>query len=142
MKTFKIALAAMMTAAIGFGGGVPFTPQTDAMADGKAESRPVEELKPVKTQEVCMVNNAFMGKTQMPVQVNGKTYYGCCKNCAKRLKSERLARVSKDPLTGKEVDKATAFIAAKPDGDVLYFESAETAQRYGVTGASGSNTVR
>ncbi|TAN64396.1 TRASH domain-containing protein [bacterium] len=104
------------------------------MADSKAEAL---GLKPVKTAEVCMVNNAFMGKAQIPVKINGKTYYGCCKNCAKRLKGERSARYSKDPLTGKEVDKAAAFIAAKPDGDVLYFESEETAHNYGVESEEG-----
>jgi YHS domain-containing protein len=35
-----------------------------------------------------------------------------------------------DPVTGRAVDKATALIAATPDGRVLYFESAQTLSRF------------
>ena len=27
--------------------------------------------------QVCMVNDQFMGRAQIPVSVGGKTYYGC-----------------------------------------------------------------
>lgn len=80
-----------------------------------------------------MVNNAYMGKKQMPVQFEDKTYYGCCEMCVASIKNNRKARYAIDPVTGQEVDKALAFIALKPgalNGDVLYFESEESYKQY------------
>ena len=79
-----------------------------------------------------MVNDSVMKGPQMPVPVEGKTYYGCCAGCVKTLQSDCSVRVAKDPVTGHEVDKATAFILADPKmkGKALYFESQETAREY------------
>lgn len=89
-----------------------------------------EELKRVETKKVCMVNNQVFEKDQIPVTVEGKTYYGCCEMCKERLAKDAAARTATDPVTGKPVDKATAVIAAMPDGKVLYFESQETYEKY------------
>lgn len=87
-------------------------------------------LKKVETKKVCMINNTVFEKDQIPVQVSGKTYYGCCEMCKERLAKEAEARVATDPVTGKKVDKATAVIAAKQDGTVLYFENEKTLEQY------------
>lgn len=87
-------------------------------------------LKQVETKKVCMVNNQVFDKDQIPVQVEGKTYYGCCEMCKERLANDVAARTAVDPVTGKKVDKATAVIAAMEDGKVLYFESQETLAKY------------
>ena len=89
-----------------------------------------QELKRVETKKVCMVNNQVFDKDQIPVDVEGKTYYGCCEMCKERLAKDAAARTAVDPVTGKPVDKATAVIAAMPDGKVLYFESQETYEQY------------
>jgi len=79
----------------------------------------------LKSSLVCFVNNKFMGIDQIPVEVEGKTYYGCCPDCVVKINNIREVRYAKDPLTGQEVDKALAFIVLSPQGnnDVLYFES-------------------
>jgi YHS domain-containing protein len=77
-----------------------------------------------------MINNQVFDKDQIPVQVEGKTYYGCCEMCKERLAKDPAARQAVDPVTGKTVDKATAVIGVLPDGKVLYFESAETMAKY------------
>ncbi|HWM90884.1 MAG TPA: hypothetical protein VN493_08965 [Thermoanaerobaculia bacterium] len=92
------------------------------------EAKP--ELKRVETKKVCMVNNQVFDKDQIPVAVDGKTYYGCCEMCKERLAKDVAARTAVDPVTNKPVDKATAVIAAMPDGKVLYFESQETFEKY------------
>lgn len=92
------------------------------------ETSPV--LKRVETKKVCMINNQVFEKDQIPVQVNGKTYYGCCEMCKERLAKDAEARTGVDPVTGKKVDKATAVIVAQTDGSVLYFESEETLAKY------------
>ena len=90
------------------------------------------ESQQLKTSQVCMMNNKYFGKEQIPVEVGGKTYYGCCEGCKTTLKENPLARVAKDPYTGKDVDKADAYIVKKPNGsdEVLYFESQETYGRF------------
>ncbi|HBL29625.1 MAG TPA: hypothetical protein DD490_22555, partial [Acidobacteria bacterium] len=87
-------------------------------------------LRRVETQKVCMINNQVFEKDQIPVAVQGRTYYGCCEMCKEKLANDAASRQAVDPVTGKKVDKATAVIAAKPDGSVLYFESEETLKKY------------
>ena len=82
---------------------------------------------------VCMVNNAFMGKKQFPVDFEHKMYYGCCEMCVNTIKNQREVRYAIDPVTGQEVDKSLAFIALKPgstNGDVLYFATEENYRKY------------
>jgi YHS domain-containing protein len=101
-----------------------------ALALGVAQAGEKVELKRVETKKVCMVNNQVFEKDQIPIAVEGKTYYGCCEMCKERLAKDAAARTAVDPVTGKPVDKATAVIAAMPDGKVLYFESQETYEKY------------
>ena len=80
---------------------------------------------------VCMVNNAYMGKPQIPVPVNGKTYYGCCEMCVVTLNNNETARIATDPFSGKPIDKTEAYIVLiKKEGNVAYFESKETYLSY------------
>lgn len=97
----------------------------------EAEAKRSEvKAKLVNPSTVCMVNDAVMGRTQIPVKFEGKTYYGCCEGCVGTIKTERAARFAKDPVTGKEVDKAKAVILEGEGGAALYFESLDTASRY------------
>ena len=79
---------------------------------------------------VCMVNDMDMGKAQIPVVVEGRTYYGCCAMCKDRLARDARARTAVDPVSAKTVDKATAVIGRKPDGSVLYFETEANLKKY------------
>lgn len=88
------------------------------------------ELRRVETHKVCMVNDQVFEKDQIPVAVEGRTYYGCCEMCKERLARDTSARTAVDPVSGKAVDKAQAVIGARPDGSVLYFESEENLEAY------------
>lgn len=77
-----------------------------------------------------MVNNQFMGRAQIPVVVEGKTYFGCCEMCKGRLARDATARVAKDPISGNAVDKSSAVIAKRADGQVLYFENVQNLERF------------
>jgi len=88
------------------------------------------ELKRVPTEQVCMVNDAFMAKKQIPIPIQGKTYYGCCQMCVSTLTNDADARQAIDPINGHAVDKATAIIGALPDGKVVYFESEMNLKAY------------
>jgi YHS domain-containing protein len=80
----------------------------------------------VPTRQVCMVNDAYMAKDQIPVPVNGKTYYGCCQMCVKTLNEQETARMATDPNTGEKVDKTEAYIVLlNEDGAVGYFKTEE-----------------
>ncbi len=101
-----------------------------AVAASASDAKPNGPLKRVETKTVCMINEQAMGKDQIPVEIDGKTYYGCCEMCKERLAKDAEARTGVDPVTGKKVDKATAVIVAQTDGSVLYFESEETLAKY------------
>lgn len=89
----------------------------------------------VSSELVCMVNDAYMGKPQIPVKVNGKTYYGCCNMCVEALNNKESARQATDLATGKKVDKSQAFIVLlNQQGKVAYFESEETYKGFLKTG--------
>jgi len=95
-----------------------------------AQPQPKGKLTKVESKTVCMVNEQAMGKDQIAVTVDGKTYYGCCEMCKKTLAENAEKRVAIDPISGNKVDKATAIIAAQEDGRVFYFENEENLTKY------------
>jgi YHS domain-containing protein len=99
-------------------------------ATGEAEATPTAALQEVPANRVCMVNDQLFAKDQIPVEVEGKTYYGCCEMCKGRLASDAAIRQATDPLTGVTVDKATAVMAADESGAIFYFENAENLKNY------------
>lgn len=72
---------------------------------------------------ICMMNDQVMGSGQTPIEVEGRTYYGCCAMCNQRLGSDAKLRHGTDPVTQKAVDKSSAVLAKTADGRVLYFEN-------------------
>tara|TARA_R110002126_G_C10490543_1_gene503772 strand:+ start:14586 stop:15011 length:426 start_codon:yes stop_codon:yes gene_type:complete len=87
-------------------------------------------LKPIEAQFVCMVNNQSHGTPQIAVEVEGKTYYGCCPMCKAKLEKSSAIRTAIDPVSGNHVDKAEAVIGTGPDRTVYYFESEENLHSY------------
>ncbi len=85
-----------------------------------------DPLTRVEAKRVCMVNDTLFPRDQIPVEVEGKTYFGCCEMCKGQLEHDASTRRAVDPVSGKTVDKATAVIGAAPDGKVFYFESEKT----------------
>lgn len=101
----------------------------DLAAADQAEPAPV--LRRVDDPSlVCMVTNQVIGMRQIPVEVEGKTYYGCCPNCKTRLAQDPSARFATDPVSGARVDKASAVIGSDRNGRVHYFASEENLRRY------------
>lgn len=84
---------------------------------------------------VCMVNNQFMGRPQIPIEVDGRTYFGCCEMCKGRLANDPTSRVAIDPVSQRSVDKATAVIGKTDDGTTLYFENEQTFAAYAGPGS-------
>jgi YHS domain-containing protein len=100
----------------------PTSSTTAAPADGL--------VRVADSSLVCMVNDQFMGRPQIPVPVEGRIYYGCCENCKAKLASDTTARTGTDPVTGQPVDKSTAVIGQEPSGKVLYFASEANFTKY------------
>jgi YHS domain-containing protein len=121
-------LLAALVAGFAFAGGEG--EEEKGQTTGQTTPVAAASLKRVETKKVCMINNQVFEKDQIPVEVEGRTYYGCCEMCKERLAKDAAARSAVDPVTGKTVDKATAVIAAQADGSVLYFESEETLAKY------------
>jgi YHS domain-containing protein len=119
---------------------VLFTACTSAAAPAPAPapdpiaevSKPPAKAKVTRVEPslVCMVNNQFMGTAQIPVVVEGKTYFGCCEMCKSRLAQDPTSRAATDPVSGASVDKSVAVIGREGSGAVLYFESAKNLELY------------
>lgn len=82
-------------------------------------------LKPVEAKYVCMMNDKLFEKEQIAIEVEGKTYYGCCEMCRDMLSKDAANRMATDPVSQKPVDKAAAVIGADPHGMTYYFENEE-----------------
>jgi YHS domain-containing protein len=93
----------------------------------------VNENEQIPHELVCMVNDAFMGVKQIPVEAEGKTYYGCCQMCVTKIKENQdNVRYGIDPYTHERVDKSEAFITLKPGQgkEVFYFASESNMKAY------------
>ena len=84
----------------------------------------------VDPKYVCMPNNRVFKKEQLSTEIEGKTYYGCCKMCINALNSDPQQRMAVDPVSGKEIDKAEAIIGAAPDNSIYYFETEENLEGF------------
>ncbi|SFN40091.1 hypothetical protein SAMN04487989_101193 [Bizionia echini] len=98
----------------------------------KENNSAAQNYEIVPNDKVCMVNDRFMGVTQIPIEANGTTYYGCCENCVEKLqKNLGDVRFGVNPLNDSKVDKASAIIVQdKNSGSVFYFISKEDAQTF------------
>jgi YHS domain-containing protein len=99
-------------------------------ADQAPAALPAGMTRIADASQVCMVNDQFMGRAQIPVVVDGRTYYGCCAQCKDKLANQSAARLARDPVTGEFVDKAQAVIVQDASGKVLYFASEATLRRF------------
>ncbi|MBA3395967.1 MAG: hypothetical protein H0T89_25270 [Deltaproteobacteria bacterium] len=110
------------------------TPQTTAPTGQTSSSAPIAlpagMTRVADPTQVCMVNNQNMNKPQIPIEVAGRTYYGCCAMCKDRLGNDPSSRVARDPVTGEQVDKSMAVIIQDTTGKVLYFASEDTLRRF------------
>lgn len=78
----------------------------------------------VPNRLVCMVNDMYMGKEQLAVPFEGKTYYGCCAMCQERIPKDKSVRYAIDPFSMKSISKADAYIVLiGNEGEVAYFEN-------------------
>lgn len=124
MRTFA-TLGILMVAAC-TSAPAPAAPREEPPVVAAAPAR----ITRVEPSLVCMVNNQYMGKAQIPVAVDGKTYFGCCEMCKSRLAQDPTSRAAVDPVSGATVDKAAAVIGRDASGAVLYFESEKNLQLY------------
>lgn len=124
-RTFVLVVVAGLAMACGDRGGEPSRPPTPPPAEASNGLVIVED-----TSQVCMINNQYMGRVQIPVEVEGRTYWGCCPACKDRLLTDASSRTAKDPVTGEVVDKAHAVIAKDARNAVLYFASAQNVRKF------------
>lgn len=125
-ETLKAAAGTM-----GMGADYRLLELTDLKTKQGAQRGEVQPgLTRVEAKFVCMMNNRLFEKEQIPVEVSGRTYYGCCEGCKKSLQQNAGLRSAVDPVSQKPVDKATAVIGARNDGAVLYFENEDTMKSY------------
>lgn len=122
--------------------GVSENPPVVRSASNPPQSSPSSALASTQVHEgtsltlvtdrslVCMVNNQFMGRPQIPVEVGGRTYYGCCEMCKGRLANDPASRTAVDPVSGSSVDKSVAVIGRAENGTTVYFETSQNFMAY------------
>ncbi len=98
--------------------------------DAHASMLDLKYLKHAESKYICMVNNKLFDKVQIPTEVNGKIYYGCCSMCKDKLEKSQELRQAVDPISGKVVDKASAVIGTGPDRTAYYFENEENMKKF------------
>lgn len=108
-------------------------PSIGVSAEAAMQSQPQQAWHKVENKKVCMVTDMVFPRDQIPVKVADKTYYGCCENCKATLGNDEKVRFAVDPVSGKKVDKATAYIVAGPDGGVVYFENEDNFKKFVAT---------
>jgi YHS domain-containing protein len=133
----KMVLPAILTVSAAMLFAMPALSQTDKparpgmnMGDAPATQPSGKLTKVESAKRVCMVTNKTFADDQIAVEVEGKTYYGCCEMCKGRLTSDAKLRTAVDPVSQKSVDKAEAVIAADSKGKVFYFENDENLAAY------------
>ncbi|HKU38915.1 MAG TPA: hypothetical protein VJR89_12230 [Polyangiales bacterium] len=126
MRTIVMMLGAALFAAC----SSPPTPAPREDTPAPATAAAPAKITRVEPSLVCMVNNQYMGKAQIPVAVDGKTYFGCCEMCKSRLAQDPTSRSAVDPVSGATVDKAAAVIGREASGAVVYFENEKNLQLY------------
>src|ERR1700681_4087393 len=105
--------------------------QSSTMPMGSKSSKPEGKLTKVEDhKKICMVTNKAFDKDQIPVEVEGRTYYGCCEMCKTLLTSNPDKRGAVDPVSNKKVDKSSAVIGVASNGKVLYFENEKNLDTY------------
>ena len=102
--------------------------QTSPMPAGDAA--PAGRLTKIDARMVCMVRNHAFDEPQIPIEIKGKTYYGCCEMCKGMLAKDHKQRVAIDPISKRKVDKATAVIGVGSNKGILYFENDANLEKY------------
>jgi YHS domain-containing protein len=102
----------------------------NASANAQNEHSQEASLVQVETRYVCMINNQRFEKEQIAIEVEGRTYYGCCEMCKDKLKKDKASRWATDPVSGKKVDKAKAVIGVNTEGKAFYFETVENLKKF------------
>ena len=88
-----------------------------------------------KREYVCMMQDMVLEKPGVAILYRGKTYYGCCTMCKARIEAspDEYTR-SVDPVSGKTVDKASAFVY-NLNGDAFYFATRANRKAFGTAPA-------
>src|SRR5579883_3039699 len=98
-------------------------------------------VKQLNAKNVCFMNKTRFNHSLKSVEVDGKKYYGCCPDCLDKLKSDPAARMDTDPVSGKQVDKATAVIGVDKNGKIYFFENLDNLKKFKVPGLDSYRRV-
>jgi YHS domain-containing protein len=94
-----------------------------------------EKVKKTDAKYVCFMNKQHFDSPQKKVEVNGKTYYGCCEHCLEQLKDPK-SHLATDPVSGKQVDMADAVIGYDKSGKVYFFENNANLKKFRVASSA------
>ena len=103
---------------------------TIALLAGPPGSLAAPDTAVPERSRVCMMQDTVLGTPGLPIEHNGRTYFGCCPMCKAKIATEPdRFTTAIDPVSGRKVDKATAELLSVGTA-VLYFESAANRARF------------
>jgi YHS domain-containing protein len=103
---------------------------TQTMSMGQT-TKPDGKLTRVEDhKKICMLTNRAYDKDLIPIEVEGRTYYGCCNMCKTMLAKDPTQREAIDLISKKSVDKSLAVIGVSSNGAVAYFENEKNLEAY------------
>jgi YHS domain-containing protein len=140
IATKATAMAAILCTAVAWAPQIAASNGARARQSGMNMSTPEPSGKLTKVDDnskICMVTNRAYDKPQIPVQVEGKTYYGCCEMCKGMLTKDATQRTAIDPVSKKPVDKSKAVIGVGANGGVYYFQNEKNLETYNARMAGG-----
>lgn len=89
-------------------------------------------VKQVAPKFVCMADKKTFDEPQKLVVIDNRTYYACSESSEAQLLHDPASRRDVDPLSGKEVDKATATVGVDQAGHVYFFENNKNLKQFRV----------
>ena len=93
------------------------------LGTGAAQTALAEDGNVEKRDHVCMMQDTILAVPGIPIEHEGRTYYGCCPMCNQNIKGDpdRYTK-AQDPVTKATVDKASALLYSFK-GRVYYFDT-------------------
>ncbi len=133
MKTIKTIMTIILVSIIAISCNSENKNNTTIKEDVETTKSTIEPAEQIKPTDICMFYNVILdAPSEYPVEVDGKTYYGCCDYSSSQLREDSTTRFSIDPFSGEKVDKVGALIFPDPNRDngVLYFKTKDNYLQY------------
>ena len=133
MKTIRNIISITLISILTISCNSQSTDNSEKKHNTETNTPTIEPAEQIKPTDICMFYNVILdAPSEFPVEVDGKTYYGCCDYSSSQLRTDSTTRFAIDPFSDEKVDKVGALIFPDPniDNGVLYFKTKDNYLQY------------